>query len=149
MNIFVTNPCPVQSAKYLDNKRVIKMILESAQMLSTAMHTLNIPNAPYKKTHYNHPCAVWCRTSRANYLWLLEHFKALYEEYTNRYGKTHKTSQYYNTFLTAAEGIPNGELTPFANCTIFPEETNIFEAYKKHLQVKWENDKWTTLNKKL
>jgi hypothetical protein len=141
MNIFVTSSCPVESAKFLDSKRVIKMILESAQMMSTAMHVLNIPGAPYKKTHQNHLASIWCRTTRDNYLWLLQHFKALSDEYTLRYGKTHKCLEHYNTFKGAAELIPDGPLTQFANCTTFPEEQNVFVAYKKHLQAKWDRER--------
>jgi hypothetical protein len=141
MNIFVTNPCPIESAKFLDNKRVIKMILESAQMLSTAMHMLNIPNAPYKKTHYNHPASVWTRTTKTNYLWLLEHFRALSQEYTIRYGKVHKSFQYYGLFLEAVKQVPEGSLTAFVNCTDFKTETNVFNAYKLHLQAKWDKEK--------
>lgn len=141
MNIFVTNPSPVVSAQYLDSKRLIKMVLESAQLLSSSMHLLNIPGAPYKLTHKGHPCTVWTRTSRANFLWLIEHFRALCEEYTLRYGKTHKCFQYYNTFLDASYSVPDGPLTPFVNVTIYPEVENVFEAYKKHLHNKWENDR--------
>lgn len=141
MNIFVTSPCPIASAKFLDSRRVIKMTLESAQMLSTNMHVLGMSNAPYKKTHQNHPATVWARTSRSNYLWLVKHFKALSDEYTARYGKTHKCISHYETFLKAAEAVEDGPLTPFANCTTYPEETDVFVAYKKHLQDKWDNSK--------
>lgn len=141
MNIFVTDPCPIESAKFLDSKRVIKMVLESAQILSTNMHVLGIPNAPYRKTHQNHPVTVWSRGSRANYMWLLAHFKALSDEYTARYGKVHKCIQYYGTFSDAANSVPDGPLSDFVNCTTYPEEADVFVAYKKHLQAKWENSK--------
>jgi hypothetical protein len=118
MNIFVTDECPIKSAQNLDDKRVIKMILESAQMLSVAMHVWCAPNPPYKMTHKNHPCTVWARTTQANYQWLLDHFKALLSEYTSRYGKKHKCQQYVNTFQDAIIYIPAGERTPFANCTL-------------------------------
>ena len=62
------------------------MILETAQLLCGP-----IENAPYKRTHFNHPCAIWTRKSAGNYKWLLKHGVALCEEYTHRYGKIHKS----------------------------------------------------------
>ena len=75
MNIFVTHLDPVKCAQNLDDKRVIKMILESAQMLSTSINVSG-GKGPYKTTHVNHPCSVWVRSSNANYYWLLNHFQA-------------------------------------------------------------------------
>ena len=102
------------------DKHVVKMILESAQLLSTAHRVLDgqmsvrerlvpgtlekpkyrkhkvwtLPDARdsvmYQATHMNHPSAVWCRTSIENYSWLVEHFFALMNEYIHRYGKIHK-----------------------------------------------------------
>jgi hypothetical protein len=46
----------------------------------------------YSATHINHPSAIWARQSVENYNWLVEHFFALMEEYTHRYGKVHKCS---------------------------------------------------------
>ena len=87
MNIFLLDLSPQLAAQYQVDKHVIKMILESAQLLCSAY-----PEgvAPYKRTHYNHPCAKWTRESFANWAWLLEHAYALSTEYTYRYGKVHK-----------------------------------------------------------
>ncbi len=96
------------------DRHVVKMILESAQLLSTAHRLIDgrevagksktgrnvkrwvLDDARegilYKATHVNHPSAVWCRNSIENYNWLVEHFFALCNEYTYRYGKTHKCS---------------------------------------------------------
>ena len=92
MNIFVVDNDPVTAAKQLCDKHVVKMILESAQMLCTAHHHYgNGDNVPYKKAHYNHPSTVWTRENCENYAWLFRHMMALGEEYTRRYGKTHLT----------------------------------------------------------
>jgi hypothetical protein len=113
MNIFYLDHSPVQAARYHNDKHVVKMILESAQMLSTAHRVLD--GAPmqsfsstgrkqvtykhpndyyetflYKATHINHPCNVWVRRSWHNYDWLFELFIALLSEYQRRYHKTHK-----------------------------------------------------------
>ena len=91
MNIFVTDICPKQSAINLCDKHVVKMTLESAQMLCTAQHLMasNPSDLLYKPTHENHPCNVWTRLSSCNYHWLFKHFQHLATEYTFRFGKVH------------------------------------------------------------
>lgn len=117
MNIFVLDKDPVSSARAMCDKHVVKMILESCQMLSTALQikTGHIPPFAYKPTHKNHPCSVWARETNANFQWLTRHAKALIREYDKRYGKP-------NTFLKAREIVQycecteidsNNVLTPF------------------------------------
>ena len=91
MNIFYLDKCPEKAAKYQYNKHVVKMILESAQMLCTAHHCIMGEDAdvPYKITHKHHPCTVWTMQSGHNYAWLYNHMIALGAEYTKRYSKTH------------------------------------------------------------
>ena len=91
MNIFYLDKCPKKSAQYQYNKHVVKMILESAQMLCTAHHVIMGDDAdvPYKTTHKNHPSTIWARQSLQHYYWLYDHMMALGDEYTKRYGKTH------------------------------------------------------------
>ena len=91
MNIFYLDKCPVKAASFQYNKHVVKMILESAQMLCTAHHLLGNTNVPYKPTHKNHPSAVWVRQNAKHYQWLYNHMLALGNEYTKRYNKIHKT----------------------------------------------------------
>lgn len=149
MNIFVTNPCPVISAQNLDDKRVIKMILESAQMLSAAMNLRGL-KGPYKNTHVNHPCTIWARTTRKNYLWLTDHFIALCHEYSRRYKREHKCYPLKDVFIDAQDAIPEGDLTPFANCTPHKQIETI-KAYKITMEEKWAVDKrkpnWKTRSK--
>ena len=147
MNIFVTDSDPIKSAQFLDNKRVIKMILESAQMLSTALHFYGV-EAPYKSTHVNHPCNIWCRSNKSNYGWLLKHFKALCEEYTFRYNKVHKCEQYFKFFKDNIEALPSGELTDFVNCAAnrtlgysYRHMKNTVLAYQLYLFRRWLSDK--------
>lgn len=140
MNIFVSDACPIKSAEYLDDKRVIKMILESAQLMCTAAHAFGC-EAVYRSTHANHPCSIWVRHSRENYLWLLDHFDALCAEYTKRYAKRHKCEDYRHLFAQYALLIPNLGRTPFVNCTNFKNISDVHEAYKLCLQEKWKNDK--------
>jgi hypothetical protein len=135
MNIFVTSQCPAESARHLDNKRVIKMILESAQMLSTAI------DGPYKPTHVNHPCTIWARKTRSNYMWLLEHMVHLCIEYTRRYGKVHACERFISLFASNAYKVISGGLTPFANCTTYKHVDDVHLAYQLFMNDKWDNDK--------
>jgi hypothetical protein len=141
MNIFVTTKCPKRSAKTLDNKRVVKMVLETCQMLSTSLTLHGVPG-PYRISHKNHPCSIWARETRENYYWLLEHFKHLLNEYTARYYKVHKCQQYLEYFTQHKDVIPSTKLTPFANCTTY-KDLPVHTAYRKLLRDKWKNDKLT------
>jgi len=91
MNIFYLHQNPEQAARYQYNKHVVKMILESAQMLCTAHHCIMGSDAdvPYKPAHKNHPSTVWARQSGQNYAWLYYHMMELGREYEKRYGKKH------------------------------------------------------------
>ena len=92
MNIFYLDRDPIKAAEMHHSKHVVKMVLEAAQLLCTAHHLAGNPSdVPYKKTHMNHPSAVWVRSSVANYMWCYEYMLALGAEYTKRYGKHHLT----------------------------------------------------------
>jgi len=110
MNLFFLSKDPIKAAQLQCDKHVVKMILETAQMLSAAHHvngtSLDV-DVLYKKTHVNHPSTVWCRTSKANYTWAYEHFIALCDEYTHRYAKTHLTDTKFRDML---------KTVPFMSC---------------------------------
>lgn len=114
VNIFYLSEDPTISAKAQPDKMLVKMILESAQMLSTAHRILDgweirkpsksgktmvkawvLPDERedvlYQVCHINHPCSVWVRECSGNYWWLYKHFLALGKEYTYRYKRTHRT----------------------------------------------------------
>ena len=103
MNIFYLDKCPDKAARLQYNKHVVKMILESAQMLCTAHHCYGdkdqVENVPYKQAHLNHPSTVWTRRSKSTYMWLYNHMMALGDEYTKRYGKTHLSITKCKDFL--------------------------------------------------
>lgn len=147
MNIFVSDFDPMEAAVALDDKRVIKMILESAQLLSTAMSLVGL-NGPYRITHKNHPCSIWVRTNDSNFLWLTEHFFYLCEEYEYRFNKVHKCAQYYNLFNKSSTFFDiSDRMTNFPNCTEFKDIKETTRAYRAALNKKWQNDKrepkWT------
>ena len=98
MNIFYLDPNPKIAAQMMCDKHVIKMILESAQMLCTAHRVLDGDDyadkySLYKMVHKNHPSTIWVRSGRLNYLWLYNHMRALMQEYTYRYGKIHASER--------------------------------------------------------
>ena len=103
MNIFYLDEDVQKCAEYHVDRHVVKMILEYAQLLSTAHRVLDgddkkvLPdyreNVLYRATHANHPSAKWARVNTGNYNWLYSLFLACLTEYTYRYGKVHKCFQ--------------------------------------------------------
>jgi hypothetical protein len=116
MNIFVLSLDPREAAEYHCDKHVVKMILETAQLLYCSHWMLdpeNLPPIAYKKTHPNHPCSIWIRESIENYRWLSELGIALCNEYTYRYGKRHKTQDHLEWLYTHIPPLPMVERTQF------------------------------------
>ncbi len=130
MNVFVLDRDPVQAAEMLCDQHVVKMTLETAQLLCSAHAT-----APYRRTHHNHPCAVWARSSLANYLWLCSYGEAVAREYTYRFDKTHASEAIVSWAREHVAGLPlpDGGLTPFAQA--MPERYRgecPVEAYRRY-----------------
>ena len=146
MNIFYLSHCPKKAAQVQYNKHVVKMILETAQLLCTAHIILDEEEAdvPYKATHKNHPSAVWVRASAENYFWAYEHMLALGEEYTKRYGKQHLTiSKCRDVLYTFPKSISNQAFTQPPQC--MPDEYKTecsVDAYWNY----YENEKHTVRN---
>jgi hypothetical protein len=84
MNIFILDRNIRTCARYHADQHVIKMILESAQMLCTVVN-LNGGESPYRSTHIRHPCTIWAGESLTNWLWLRRLALALNDEYRYRY----------------------------------------------------------------
>jgi hypothetical protein len=108
MNIFYLSRDPHECAVFHNNKHVVKMVLESAQLLSNAHHMLDGAQAItpiYKLTHKNHPSAVWVRSSKAHYQWLWCLLEQLCKEYTHRYKKIHKIER--ESLLDVLKQPPN------------------------------------------
>jgi hypothetical protein len=82
----------IQSARDLDNLRVVKMILESCQILSTVLNEQGL-KAPYRSFNPKHPSCLWAAESSENFENLILHCSAMLEEYTERFGKIHKCQQ--------------------------------------------------------
>ena len=176
INLFVLDEDPVIAAQLQCDKHVVKMIVESAQMLSTAHRMLDgIPKKGpsksgktvtkkwsftdsredifYKAVHIHHPCTVWTMKSDANYKWHYSHFIALCDEYTYRYGKIHSTDTLLRDKLkNPPKNIPVGCLTkqPLAMNSnpecMFPDD--VVKSYRMFYQTKQERFKmvWTDRN---
>ena len=138
MNVFVIDNCPECAAKGQCDKHVPKMLVESAQMLSTTHRMLDgtMEKRPsksgkmmvkyykldderedvlYKAVHFNHPCTVWTRQTLGNYNWHYRHFVSLCNEFTFRFGKIHLTE----TKLKDILAIPPKNITKWG-LTTFP-----------------------------
>jgi hypothetical protein len=178
MNIFYISHCPYEAAKLMVDRHVVKMILETAQLLSTAHRVLDgkmviekkyvngsspirYRNAKrwkldddrdtklYAATHVNHPSAIWCRINTSNYNWLNRHFIGLLDEYTYRYGKTHKCADMIGVLGRTPNNILLGEFTEPtpAMDNQFIVEGNSLESYRNYYKNgKVHLHKWTKRN---
>lgn len=149
MNIFVLDSDPAKAATYHCDKHVVKMIVESAQMLCTAHHVLDSvidKSLLYRKTHVNHPCSVWCRQSKSNYDWLYRLFISLCDEYTKRYNKVHKTYIKFKDVLLNNPVKYDEGLTKFA--LAMPDHYKLDSAIKSYrlyyIKEKYKIAKWKT-----
>jgi hypothetical protein len=152
MNIFVLDNDPVSSARMMCDKHVVKMIVESCQLLSTAHHVIDgeefIVDSGKKKyksyyclnknickaTMINHPCSIWTRENRSNYMWLWKHAHALTNQYTIRYNKIHSMeSMLMEGLYNPPTKISKGKITPFVQA--MPDQykdENAVVAYRKY-----------------
>jgi len=134
MNIFFLSLSPKEAAELHGDKHVVKMIVETAQMLYSSHWVLDstkLPETAYKLAHKNHPCSVWVRTSLANYLWLCSLGHWLCKEYTHRYSKIHKTEKHIEWLF---ENRPMFSAIAFTNPPqAMPDEykqSNVVDAYR-------------------
>lgn len=115
MNIFVLDEKPTLAAKYHCDKHVVKMVLETAQILSTVHRVYGHDSDElYRATHAKHPCTVWACESSANYAWTYDLLVALCNEYTLRYNKIHATARLLEPLSWMPDELPEVGLTPFA-----------------------------------
>jgi len=132
MNIFFLDEDPTMSAQYHVDKHVVKMILETAQLLCGVHHATAPDNTyvPYKLSHKNHPCSIWARTSLSNYLYLCELGLELCKEYTYRYGKRHKSQDVIEWCLINKPNVPDVEFTEPAKA--MPDEYKVGDVVQSY-----------------
>jgi hypothetical protein len=166
MNIFALSPDPQEAAEWHCDKHVVKMIIESGQMLSTAHRMLdgNETRRPsstgktmsryweledsredvlYKAVHTGHPCTIWTMQSDRHYFWHYLLFEFLCKEYTYRYGKVHSTeTKLLNVLKEKPKNIPKAPWNPWPLAMKSnPECMNHIDpigSYQKFYQTKQE-----------
>lgn len=151
MNIFATSSDPKQSAMWLDDKRVNKMITESAQIICTVLAGDSIEDLPFKSTHEHHPIVLWAGSTPQNLYWLSQHHVFLYGEWVHRFDKPHASglkpkvlshipqAKPPKTFQNSAKNTSRG--LDFTWCA------DVHLAYRMYMTARWINDtrapKWT------
>jgi len=147
MNIFFLDFDTKKCAEYHCDKHVVKMILETAQLLCST-HWVIGSEAPYKLSHKNHPCSIWVRESLSNYLYLCDLGLELCKEYTYRYGKRHKSQDVIEWCLTNKPNISDTEFTEPPKA--MPDEykvNNVIESYRNYyIGAKKDFAKWKNRN---
>lgn len=163
MNIFVLDNNPKIAAEMMCDKHIVKMIIESCQILSAVIDnrsvipftvTLSdIPSKAYKlpqypKAHVKHPCTIWAMESSANAQWLLEHLIGLCDEFSKRFPrKQHKLADahiLYKLILKQCE-FPSDTLTTFVQAMPAPYKTNnAVEAYRNYYLMDKTFAAWKT-----
>jgi hypothetical protein len=131
MNIFILDWDVKKCTQYHVDKHVVKMILETAQLLCGVHHVTD--QVPYKLSHKNHPCAIWARKSLSNYLYLCELGLELSKEYTHRYGKRHKSEMVILWCIMNKPNIPDIGFTEPAKA--MPDEfkvDSVVESYRNY-----------------
>lgn len=140
MNIFASSPDPAESARALDDRRLNKMIVESAQILCTALHLNGCAAAGlYRRAYASHPVVRWVAGDPRNFAWVFRHFAALLEERCFRTGKAEHASSRLLPVLTSfvtTTRPPDG----FVNCTPHKEVADVHAAYRATLAGKWARD---------
>ena len=147
MNIFYLDHDVTKCAEMHNDKHVVKMILEYAQLLSTAHRILDgivepglsktgrkktvyrLPDERdsvlYGATHVHHPSAIWVRQSKQNYVWLMQMWCCLLQEYTYRYGKQHACSKLVSPLSEIPHNLPD---KPFTEPTpAMPDDVKILK----------------------
>jgi len=155
MNLFILSLLQWEIAQSMMDKHVSKILLEAVQMLCTAKRVIDPEDVEglYKLAHKNHPVTVWCRKSRANFIWTLDLVDELHKEWRFRYG--HPETKFHKSYLVAMilrENMPSRfeeeELTPFA--LAMPEEYKTddpVESYRNYYMSE-EKRKIATWNKR-
>ena len=132
MNIFFLDQDPGVAARSLCDKHVVKMALETAQMLCTAVNE-NGGTSAYKSAYKNHPSTVWARKSNRTFGWLCRHGLSICAEYTKRYGKVHKCEAVIRDCYNQINLLPDAGGFPAPQC--MPDEYrdgSLVTAYRNY-----------------
>lgn len=173
MNIFYLDANPKACAEMHCDKHVVKMIIEYAQLMSTAHRILDgeeyidktangrkikrwrmkdekFESGLMKASHINHPSNIWVRASKSNYIWLLKMWLHLLAEYTHRYGKRHACEKYIDVLYTPPNNIRDSlftEPTPAMPDECKIANDSIASYHKYYIDKKVSFAKWTKRNR--
>ena len=158
MNIFVTDSCPIQSARNLPDKHIVKMPLETCQMLAIIYSDwyygvgklYKSDGTPYRTAHgafRNHPCTQWAAANQYNLAWLIQHGLALCNEYTARYDKVHTCQDVlyqavhiyqacFDTYLDVAYPKVTSFTRAMPESIKYDNSISTITAYKRYLNTK-------------
>lgn len=149
MNIFILDDDPVLIAQYHVNRHIVKMPLETAQLLCNAHHICGSNyQIPYKLTHASHPITKWIGLSKSNYIWLVNLGFELCKEYTFRYEKEHVCQKIIGWCSDNIPNLPNCGTTEFIKAmpieykvdSVVDSYRNYYNGAKRHLFC-WKNRK--------
>jgi len=160
MNLFILSLIQKQIAEYMMDKHVSKILLEAVQMLCSCKRVLDPDDEEtniqlYKMAHKNHPVTIWCRKSKANFIWTLDLIEELHKEWKYRYG--HPESKIHKSYIVALilkNNMPSDDkfeeegLTPFA--LAMPDEYKMddpIESYRNYYMSE-QKQKIASWNKK-
>jgi len=171
MNIFYLNEDPKKCAREHIDKHVVKMVIEYAQLMSTAHRMLDgemywdktkagrrikrwklddsREEQLYKASHVNHPDGIWLRQTTGNYEYTWQLFNALCDEYTYRYGRIHETDRKLRSALMCTpQNLKVGEMTEPPQCMPdYCKHSDVITAYKNYyIQEKKSFSNWKKRN---
>lgn len=159
MNLFILSLIQREIARYMMDKHVSKILLEAVQMLCSAKRILEpddkINEKLYKLAHKNHPVTIWCRKSKANFVWVLDLIDELHKEWRFRY--QHPKTKFHKSYLVAfvlKNHIPRDDtfeatgLTPFALAMPVQYKTSDPVISYRNYYMSEEKQKIATWNKR-
>jgi len=138
MNVFACHPDPVIAATWLADQHVVKMVTETAQILSTVLHIQgDLGQGLFKPTHKGHPCVVVANKDNGYFSWTLRHGIALADEYTTRFGRTHASLKVLETVASLRPVIQQKpEMWALAMPKGF-DQPDVHSLYRAYLSSKY------------
>ena len=133
MNRFLIDHHPDAIAKQLCDQHIVKMPLEEAQMLCTALWHHDPAYAEikglYKPVHQKHPCTLWAMENKSNYTFAFSLLGCMLKEYTARYKKYHGATKHFASLWDGRMYLPDGKITPHPQCFSGHDELKTDEFY--------------------
>jgi hypothetical protein len=149
MNIFALAPTPQESARMHCDQHLHKMILESAQMVSTAFHARGFKLSwLYKPAYEKHPCTVWAATKISNVVWLLELAKELEvirEELGHPYHSSSEIIKFCYDYLQEEFGLCSDLLASpriFCGPAFLKLQSKLLVEEKYQLYYQYKHKQW-------